>query len=170
MISAPRLLGAAAATFLLVSTGGAQEVARQQVLSTNVLGIPFGYYNVEYERAAGANVSLGVSGSYFTFLVGGGDDPVYTALDARVRIYPTTVLRGFSVGLSGGYFGVGTGGVDDGGATVGTTIEYQWLLGAERKFAFALGGGFKRVLLIDGNTPDVTAFYPTLRTSIGYAF
>jgi hypothetical protein len=169
MTSRP-LLAVAVALACTTAVAAAQEPARRQVLSTNVVGIPFGYYNVEYERAAGANSSIGVSGSYFTFVTGGDGDPTYTALDARVRLYPSAALTGFSVGLSGGYLGVGSGGVDKSGMTVGTTLEYQWLLGRERNFAFALGGGFKRVLLLGGETPNFTTFYPTLRTSIGVAF
>jgi hypothetical protein len=137
--------------------------APRQTLTFNPIGLGAGFYSAEYERAAGTNFTVSAGASYFTL---GEENLDYTSGDLRVRYYPNQALEGFSVGVSGGM--IRAGGTN--GVTLGSTLEHAWLLGRNRNVAFSLGGGFKRVLLIDGNSPNITVFYPTLRSSFGLAF
>ena len=51
-------------------------------------------------------------------------------------------------------------------------LEYQWLMGAKKSFALALGGGAKALIVNEDQVTNstFTAHYPTARVSIGYAF
>jgi Protein of unknown function (DUF3575) len=178
-----KLLALAVASALATASLHAQAPRPQQTLTINPIGLAAGFYSAELERSVATNISLSVGGSYFS--LGDSFDKVsYGAGDLRARFYPGRALEGFSVGVSGGVIRTGertnyTGydGPDNGaqdshktGVTVGSTIEYAWLLGDAKRIAFSLGGGFKRVILFDGSSPNVTTFYPTLRTSFGVAF
>jgi uncharacterized protein DUF3575 len=180
------LVGLAAVLLAAASPLSAQlaPVARQQTLTLNPIGLAAGFYSAEYERAVHPHYTISLGGSRFSF--GSDYDKVtYTAGDVRLRYYANHALEGFNVGLSAGvirtgeeyssydyYDGSSTSREtrSQNGVTVGSTIEYAWLLGESKSVAFSLGGGFKRILLIDGNSPNFTSFYPTLRTSFGFAF
>lgn len=180
------LTGAAlAAAALLPAAVRAQSAApagipRRQVLSIQPLGIPALFFSGEYERALDSNVTLGAGASYFS-----PDELTMVGGDVKARFYPGTALRGFSVGMTAGYLSVSEsyddscdptfGGCTDdsvSGLTLGVQLDYQWLLGRQDKYAFALGAGMKRFLAEadDIDNSDFTVFYPTLRASFGIAF
>ncbi len=48
--------------------------------------------------------------------------------------------------------------------------QYQWLLGASRSTAVAIGGGAKRFFISDEKSSGIERVVPTLRLTIGYAF
>jgi hypothetical protein len=169
----------------LLAIGGAAPLAAQtpappapkQTITFNPIGLAAGFFSAEYERAVAPNYTVSGGASYFTLDVGDGDVS-YSSADVRARFYPNQALEGFSVGLSGGVIRTAAK-YDDGyesdhasnnGVTVGSSLEYAWLLGHQERTAFSLGLGFKRVLLFGGNTPDASTFYPTFRTSFGFAF
>jgi len=155
-------------------------VAPVQAFTFNPIGIAAGFFSAEYERRVSPNVSLSVGASYFD--LGTDFDKVsYLAGDLRARFYPRRALDGLAIGVSLGAIRTGSrsqsfSGTADGysdsdnGITLGTTVEHTWLLGAQNRYLFSLGGGFKRLLLLDGKQPNVETFYPTLRTSFGFTF
>ena len=140
---------------------------RSHVVTIQPLGIPALWFSGEYEGAAHSNLSLGAGGSYFSIA-----DITYTSFDAKVRFYPAQALRGFAVGITGGYSRITHDETEDdvSAPTVGTQLDYQWLLGERRRFALALGLGLKRVIVKDEDLPDFSVVYPTARMSVGYAF
>ena len=153
--------------------------ARRNVLSVNPLGIPAGFYSADYERALGANASGSVGVSYFSLHDEFDDEVSYLSSDLKLRYYPRAALEGFSVGASAGLIRLGSDETtfdgqsteeSESGVTVGTSLDYGWLLGDARRVAVGLGAGLKRVLLFGGEAPDVTTFYPTIRVAVGYAF
>lgn len=178
-----RVALAAAALLALPAAARAQDaaaasagVARPQVISIQPLGIPALFFSGEYERAVNENVTLGIGGSYFA-----PDDLTYTSADLKARFYPTQALRGFAVGATAGFLRVAEDYSDElcepecgdesaSGVTLGVQLDYQWLLGRERKYAVALGAGMKRFLGTSDNLDDFSAFYPTLRASFGIAY
>jgi hypothetical protein len=97
----------------------------------------------------------------------------------KFRYYPQgTALQGFSFGASLGFAKV-TGEdnsttpteVSESVGTFGVLLEYQWLLGAKKKFAVTLGAGAKKLMLDEDDfTSEVIAAYPTARVSVGFAF
>jgi hypothetical protein len=147
-----------------------------QSFTFNPIGLAAGFYSAEYEHQVGTNFTLALAGSYFD--LGSASDKVsYLAGDVRARFYPRRALDGFAVGVSVGPIRTGyrsSYGTDtkdhDNGFTFGTTIEHSWLLGADNNVVFSVGGGFKRLVLINGKQPNADTFYPTLRTSFGFAF
>lgn len=168
----------------------AQSAARtpdslRTAVAFNPFGIPFGYAQGELERAVGGGVSLGVGGSFFDF-----DDDEFSSAEVKARYYPSERgLRGFSVGLSAGYARIEDRGtqfifpdrtesitqVID-GPSLGVSIDYNWLLGARRRFLVGVGFGGKRIFTDDRNEngdfinlSDIRA-YPTGRFVIGLAF
>jgi len=151
----------------------------KQVISVQPLGIPALFFSGEYEGKASPNVTLGAGGSYFS-----PGDVTYASVDAKVRYYPNAALKGFEVGATAGFLNVSEKRDPDcsafdefcgedqsaSGATLGIQLDYQWLLGRQKKFAVALGAGMKRFLGTSDNVSDFTSFYPTARASIGWAF
>jgi hypothetical protein len=143
----------------------------RQVLSINPIGVAAGLYSAEYEMAVDRQMSVGATASHVDF----GDDE-FTTFDARWRLYLNRVLHGVAFGLSAGIGrtldedDVDAGGKAHWGLTVGSTLDYQWILGDEGRFALGTGVGFKRFVSRkdgDGNGPRV---WPTLRLSVGAAF
>lgn len=178
-----RRFPAAVAALLLLAAPAAASAQRagdlrgpsfpRQVFSINPLGLAAGLYTGEYELAIDRQMSVGMTASYVDF-----GDQDFTTVDGRWRIYPSRVLEGVAFGLSAG-FGRTRDNDDDAdgevesaawGLTIGSTIDYQWILGDENRFAFGTGLGFKRFISRadrDGNGPRV---WPTFRLSVGAAF
>jgi hypothetical protein len=167
----------AAMLALPVTVASAQPDAPKQVLSIQPLSAVFGVFAGEYERAAGKAVTWGIGATYWGDSFSGGNDATYTSAEFKLRAYPAGVaLTGFSVG---GALGVASvRGTDNngstesvGGASIGVLLEYQWLMGAGKEWAFALGAGAKALIIDDKSTTfSYTAKYPTMRISVGYAF
>jgi len=168
---------ALAALSPLASASAQLEAAPRNVLSFQPLSAMLTVYSAEYERQTASAVSVGVGGTYWN-IGEGSDDLTYKSGDLKVRYYPQGVaLRGFAFGGSVGFTtvtGTSTSGTDEtaSGASFGLMLEYQWLMGATRNFALALGVGAKALSVKEEtfSSGDFTARYPTARISVGYAF
>lgn len=150
----------------------------KNVISIQPLSAMFEILSAEYERKGGAAWSWGLGVTSFS---PDDDDAAtadaeYNSGDVKFRYYPQGVaLQGFSFGGSVGYAKVseetGTTTTSESVGTFGVLLEYQWLLGAKKKFAVTLGAGAKKLMLDEDNfTSDVIAAYPTGRISVGFAF
>jgi hypothetical protein len=182
---------AAAALVLCSAPARAQTVVvpdtaprYQNVLSANPLGLLFGYYNGEYERAVSTTSTVGVAGAYFSL-----DSDELAVLEAKYRYYPQArPFHGFSVGGSVGYGQISEEEeiytVAESGAVrqqqqqrdtrsafiVGIELDYNWLVGRDRRFFIGTGIGGRRLIGgdVDSDTPVVI---PTLRlVNVGFAF
>jgi hypothetical protein len=164
------VLMAAAPAVSAQSTADRAGMSRQNLLSSNPIGMLFEWYNGEYERGLNSTVSLAAAGTSYDF-----DDVRYTSLDGIGRYYPAgRALRGFSIGLSLGIVDIRdeVEGCDfcedDSGtaATIGVRGDYVWILGRDQRFTVATGVGAKRLLGNDIGTEGL----PIGRLSIGYAW
>lgn len=167
-------LGAAVASSLLPSLAQAQRRSDRfalppaQVLSINPLGIAAGLYSGEYEVAVDRQMTVGATASFVDF-----GDYDFTTVDGRWRIYADEALHGVAFGLS-----LGAGRTRDerdaGGAawglTIGSSIDYQWLLGSQQRFALGTGVGFKRFITREDRDANGPRYWPTFRLSVGAAF
>lgn len=155
-----------------------------QVISVNPFLPLFGFFQGEYEHRVADNASIGISGAHMKL------DDLYTSLDVKLRLYPQErVLEKLGISAGLGYGRVRTenpGYCDDPSGPVDTPscdqkrslsaptfaleAQYQWLLGANRATAVAIGGGLKRFFLEERETSGVNRVVPTLRLTIGYAF
>lgn len=155
----------------------------KNVLSIQPLAAMFTVLAAEYERVVGKSVTLGFGINSVS--IGDEDDPdgeaSWSSADIKLRYYPQgNAPQGFSLGGSvGGTQVKGTNNTttpptdeEASGGSVGVLLEYQWLLGAKKKFAIALGVGAKALMIDDSDVTvgSFTARYPTARVSIGYAF
>jgi hypothetical protein len=162
----------------------AAGVSPKNVISIQPLSLMFTVIAAEYERKGGAAWTWGLGVTHWDVddEDTGGGTLTYQSGDVKFRYYPQgTALQGFSFGGSVGFTQVKeenantTPPTDDSqsGATAGVLLEYQWLMGAKKKFGIALGLGAK-MLMIDedefSTTSDVVARYPTARVSVGWAF
>ena len=93
-------------------------------------------------------MTLGGVGSYIDV-----DDERYTSVDFKLRYYPgEVVLRGFSVGAERRHFFATatfarwTTRESLDAPTLGVIVDYNWMLGAKRRFLVGTGVGAKRVL------------------------
>jgi hypothetical protein len=151
---------------------------RTNVLSVQPLSGVFTLYAGEFEHAVSPTTSLGVGSTYLQ-LDGDGDvDKVsYLSGDVKVRYYPAgEALEGFSFGGSLGLTHVAardTTAQEEAttGASIGTLLEYGWLLGETKRFYVGMGVGAKALLIGEKSfSHDVTLRYPTVRLSVGWAF
>ena len=85
------------------------------------------------------------------------------------------LVERFGIGLSAGVASisgqnnVGTN-TTASGATLGTLLEYQWIMGKQQNVALALGAGAKVIMAKATDITDATTRYPTARISVGYAW
>jgi len=152
-------------------------VPHNHVLSIQPLSAVFTVYAGELERVIGQSATLGIGATYWSD-DDDGADASYLSSDLKLRYYPSgTPLAGFSFGVSVGFTrveseddaGVSTG--EATGPTVGTMIEYGWLLNASRSFYIGMGLGAKALFIDEDEVDeDVTLRYPTARLSVGFAF
>lgn len=189
----PRSIRLAAATFgaLMIGTlaapvAGAQqgEPAYMGIVSINPLGIPFNVFSAELEGAIAQGFTLAGNGSYTDF---GSGEPRFTSFELKGRYYPQEVaLNGFSIGLGLGVLKYSerlfTEPTVPGGAatqeriahttpTISIGADYNWLLGAQRRFLVGGGVGAKRVLNRgDDERLSVPRAYPMARFMVGIAF
>jgi|SRR5688572_28787313 len=143
-------------------------IARQNLISSNPIGLLFEWYNAEFERAVSPTVSLAGAASSYDF-----DDARYTSVDGIVRYYPAArAIRGFSIGASVGYIDISEDECefcsDESGssATLGIRADYVWIIGRDQHFTAAAGIGAKRLFNDDLGTEGV----PIGRLSIGWAW
>ncbi len=158
-------------------------------LTLQPVSVILGLYSAEYEHVTSPSTTVGVGGSYFNGFPGDNSNTFkYLSSEAKVRYYPgARPFQGFSFGGTLGFVrvsdtstrydinGLPTGSTSESqsGVKAGFELDYGWLLGAQQKFVVALGAGAKRLFIKDfssngGN--NVTAAYPTLRISVGFAF
>lgn len=172
--------------------------AYRSLVGFNPLGIPFDIASVEFETLVQQGITFGVAGSYVMWDDDEGDaGERYTSVDLKGRYYPGEVaLRDFSVGLSLGLTNYSERIYDftvcnptptnpnpcPNGApsrreslvtpTIGVLVDYNFMLGAERRFVVGTGIGAKRLLKhgsdIEGFDPPRA--YPFGRFAIGLAF
>ena len=156
-----------------------------QTISINPIGLPFGFFSGEYEFSptGSGGVTLGIGGTYATGIYedDSGSDDRDAWVEGRVMYYPSEVpLRGFSVGLTAGYHNARNDGSDlfepggvvrsEGAPTVGVLLNYNWLIGARRRFLVGTGIGAKRVLTDVASDSPLSQVYPDGRLQIGLAF
>ena len=148
--------------------GTRSGLARQNLISSNPIGLLFEWYNAEFERAVAPTVSLAAAASAYDF-----DDARYTAVDGIVRYYPAAkAVRGFSIGASVGYIDINEDRCDfcsdesGSSATLGVRADYVWIIGRDQHFTAAAGIGAKRLFNNDLGTEGV----PIGRLSIGWAW
>ena len=175
-----RLLGCA---FLLL---GAWAPARAQgsripipyrtYIAVNPLGIPFNIAAAEVESAVASGITLGGAASYTSL-----SHDRYTTFDAKLRYYPSeVVLQGLSIGASVGHsrfstlVGSPTGDVRSGlnYNTIGLLVDYNFLLGARKRFVLGTGLGAKRILGNNDERDRLGLSNPllTVRFVVGLAF
>jgi len=182
------LLSVLAATIVATSAGAQEsEVARVPIryrsyISINPLGIPFDLFSAEVESGIAQGMTLGASASHIDV-----DDTRYSSADLKFRYYPSeVVLRGISVGASVGmlrYSDIrgtrlpGDGSVEEvreslDTPTFGVILDYNWMLGAQRRFVVGTGVGAKRILASseDRERVGLDRAQFTGRFTIGIAF
>ena len=151
----------------------------RSVLSTQPLSIILSVYNAEFERALGNTTTIGVTASYWSPDFNDDDDFSYVSGDLKFRYYPgAKPLEGFSFGGSVGATRVSEDDSFTGethtatGPSIGTYLDYGWLLGPTNRFYVGLGFGAKAVFVDDADFEgsDVTLRYPTARISVGFGF
>ncbi len=172
-----RVIALVAAAMMPFAAASAQETAigPSNVLSLQPLTAMLTVYAAEYERKTGTALTFGIGGTYSDL---GDNDLTYRSGDLKLRYYPQgTALSGFSFGGSVGYTSVSETLFDGSdasanGPSFGVLLEYQWLMGASRNFALALGLGAKAVMVDEAefSSSDFIARYPTARVSVGWAF
>lgn len=163
------LMGAAATPAL------AQEAGPTQVISVNPIGLLFEVLSAEYERTFSPSSTLGAAVTLFS-----PDEFTYFSAEGKYRYYPQgRPLQGFSFGGGAGFTLVSSDYEDtcaeceDESATalsISIGLDYQWLLGANERFAVAAGIGGKRLFFLGDELEGAAAGYPTARVSVGYAF
>jgi len=181
-----QLLALASAVLIPFGASSAQVDATSGPLSgpSNVISLQplnaviLTMYSGEYERRIGRELSFGFGATYWDL----GEDSnelTYKSGDLKLRFYPQgNALHGFSFGGSVGLTSIsalsfdGTTEESASGPSFGILIEHQWLMGASRNFAVALGVGAKAVMVDEDeiSSDDFIARYPTIRISVGYAF
>ncbi|WP_310571998.1 hypothetical protein [Gemmatimonas sp.] len=162
-------------------TRGPSTKTPTHVISVNPFLPLFGYFQAEYEHRVAQNASVGISGSHTKF------DDLYTSVDVKLRLYPQErVLENLGISAGLGYGRVkgqdencgeiielrscADRNVSESAPTFGVEAQYQWLLGASRSTAVAIGGGAKRYFISDTKSSGIERVVPTLRLTIGYAF
>ena len=168
--------------FLIVATASAVRAqtissGKSAVFSVQPISTMLTFYSGEAELAMSPSATIGIGGSHLG--VGElGDNFTYTSGDLKLRYYPDArAFQGFSFGASVGMTRVtaSSDNTQDSGSatkpTVGVFLDYNWLLGASKSFYVGMGAGAKK-LFIGGDEfqESVTASYPTVRMSVGWAF
>lgn len=166
------ILSLAAASPLVAQSPGRVAIPYTTYVAINPMGIPFNVASVEIESGVANGVTVGGVGSYTQL----GHDR-YTTFDLNLRYYPSEiVLDGLSFGVSLGrtHFTTPVDSVRRGKdyGTVGLLADYNWLLGARKRFIVGTGVGLKRVLLSSDERSAFGIDQPTFtaRFVLGLAF
>ena len=172
-----------ACAFLLVGAwlparaqGSRIPIPYRTYVALNPLGIPFNIAAAEIESAIASGITLGGAASYTAI-----SHDRYTTFDAKFRYYPSeVVLQGLSIGASVGHsrystlVGSPTGDVRSGldYNTIGLILDYNYLLGARKRFLLGTGIGAKRVLGNNDERERLGLDNPllTVRFVVGLAF
>ena len=158
------------------SSSGRIPIPYRTYIAVNPLGIPFNIASAEVESGVANGITVGGAASYTAL-----HHDRYTTFDAKLRYYPSeVVLEGLAIGVSVSHsrystlVGSTTGEIRSGldYNTIGLLADYNFLLGARKRFVIGTGVGAKRVL---GNH-DGDAVQPksnplvTVRFVVGLAF
>jgi len=151
----------------------AVDAPYRSYVGINPLGVPAGFFNVEWERLTRNGVSVGLTFTHDDTFYGDGDSFEFssdsdgereTSAELKLRYYPSegVNLSGLSLGTS---FGVSRmhGRIYDPctqftcqngpppyteatevGPTVGVLVDYNWLIGRRKRVLIGLGLGAKR--------------------------
>ena len=176
-IALAALLASAATSAAAQSTPLTPGQPYHQTIAINAVGLPFGLFSADYERAIAPGGTLSIGGTSVNW----GDGEWDRWVDLKGLYYPgEEALKGFAVGMTLGYhsaqdMGPLFGSFDekrkDSGATLGVVLDYNWLLGKRQRFLVGLGLGAKRVLKnVDDDNSPLTQVLPSGRFSIGLAF
>lgn len=122
-------------------------------------------------------ITLGVGGLAD---LGSGRDR-FNTVQAKLKYYPNEVaLRGFSVGVTLGVVSARTEAEEgfffeepersESGATYGVVLDYNWLIGRQRRFLVGAGFGVRRVLPRVSSNGPLEQVLPDGRLTIGWAF
>lgn len=166
-----------------------------QTASTNPLALPFGVVSCEYERGVGSGgFSLGLGGlasvTREPFLANDGGSAAFRSLQLKLKYYPREDgLRGFAVGLTAGVayereLQSRLSSVDASGRetildetyrartapTLGATLDYNLLLGRERRFLLGFGVGTRRALGVRAHTGPLDGPLVDPRLQVGFGF
>ena len=149
------------------------RIPYRSYVSLNPLGIPFDIFSVEVESGIAQGMTLGAQASHIDV-----SDQRFSSADFKFRYYPgEIVLRGFSVGASLGvlrYSDIRDGGVRESldAPTFGAILDYNWMLGLQRRFVVGTGIGAKRVLASSEERARVglDRAQLTARFTVGIAF
>lgn len=162
------------------ATQEGRAMAPRYTFGVNPLGIPFGLFSAEYERALTNGFSFGVGGSIYD---GIDSDSRHAWAEGKLIYYPNeTPLRGFAIGITAGvHRTAGPVAYDlfsnsdtrrtESAPTAGVILDYNWLLGRRKRFLVGLGIGAKRTLRhVDTSVSPLEPVYADGRLILGYAF
>jgi hypothetical protein len=168
------------------------------VVTLNPIWLVMGTYTGEYERALGADRTVGISASHWSYgataSVGNASASGrtnYNSVDAKYRVYPGgRALHGLAFAGTAGYTRMSGGGTTcaydeayGGGRSceretvtalnalsVGAGVDYQRLLGASGRLVAAGGAGAKRLVALGNGMTGARMAHPWVRVSVGYGF
>ncbi|HEY5085733.1 MAG TPA: hypothetical protein VII66_00105, partial [Gemmatimonadaceae bacterium] len=146
--SGARAQAASTADSSRAAAEAAADTARRNLVLANPLGVVFNLYNGEYEHVISKSASIGFAGTYYA-----PTDYTYFTSEIKMRYYPSErAPDGFSLALSAGLTHE-TGSLlcfdscdsaPSNRPTLGSELDYNWLLGPTRRFAIGTGIGAKR--------------------------
>lgn len=181
-----RTIALAAALAIPAMVSAQAPAAKSNVLSIQPLAAMFTVFAGELEHRMGTSSTIGLGASYWSHgdTDKSGSSGKYMSGDLKLKYYPQGhALEGFALGGQLGYTSIqGTETTISGsttttqeetlsGPTAGISLDYNWLLGANKGFYIGLGVGAKKVFVKDSNIiTDLLDTYPTARLSIGFAF
>lgn len=176
--------------FLVATSAAARAQAtsarppRVHRVSGGLLGILFGGFSAEYERAARGELSLGLAAGWTSTALDilAGQD--YSWGEVKARYYPNeSAPEGFAFGAAVGVARVESIATGDcflfcastdrsaTGPTAAITLDYSWLLGRSDRLYIGLGTGGKRIFgLRDSADDDFPTVLPSARVQFGVAF
>jgi hypothetical protein len=162
------------------NTAGRVPIPYRSYIGINPLGIPFDIFSIEVESGIAQGMTIGVSAAHTEI-----DNARYSSADFKFRYYPSeVVLKGFSIGASAGllrYSDVRSEIVDVTVAetrqtidtpTLGLLLDYNWMLGASRRFIIGTGIAAKRILAgsADRDKVGLDRAQLSARFTVGVAF
>ena len=161
---------------LIPRLASAQErIGKAAVISIQPISAMLTVYSGEAEIAMSRSATIGVGATYWSPDIIDGDFN-YLSGDLKFRYYPEgRAFQGFSFGGSVGVTHLSatdsSSSGSAGGPSIGVTLDYNWLLGAEKAFYIGLGLGAKTLFISDKSVAEqATLHYPTMRLSVGWAF
>ena len=137
----------------------------EQVVSTNPIGLPFLWWNGEYELRIRPSTTVGLDASSTSLrsFSGGG----YTDLKFFVRPYHDgTAFKGSYIGFTGGIYRFGDARFNTFVPGVGVDWGYAWLLGSRRNLSVNVGGGI--TYFPEQSSGDSFTVLPNIRLNFGF--